>query len=110
MIFRRKRLDVKLSPDTTVALRLAVEGKDLVSALPSGFRDEVHGAHQKAAEALSLAHAAEFRVSLMEERLEQESTGTEAQRLRSLEAEFDRLAAVLRSGHNVSFHRQETNP
>jgi hypothetical protein len=90
MIFRRRQsFPLGVGVQRAVGLSVLLSPDDFLSALPPAFRDEHNASHTQAQEALRLAHAAEQRVSWMEEKLETE--GTESARLKALEAELERV-------------------
>jgi hypothetical protein len=105
MFRRRQRFDVGAVARMPVGLSIALSPADFLSALPVEFRDTVNAAHSQGSQALTRAEQVDSRLRALEARFETE--GSEPERLKALEMEFDRLASVLRSSHNLAFHRRE---
>jgi hypothetical protein len=106
-MFRRRRgLDRSAARAVEAKFTVALSPDDMLSGLPVEFRDEVHTAHATATEALIRAEQVDSRLKGLEsQRIDPDA---QRDRLQALEQEFDRLAAVLRSSHNLAFHRRET--
>jgi hypothetical protein len=102
----RRQLDVTAGTLRLPAgISVVLSPSDFMSCLPTEFRDEHNAAYTKAENALQRAEQVDSRLRALEERFETE--GSEPERLKELEEEFDRLASVLRSSHNLAFHRRE---